>query len=222
MTRLKVLPVLAMASAALIFGCSDEPEETLPQGGSGSPVATATGSPSAATVADSPTPADPPVTPEPTPAGTAAETPTSTAVSESPTDAPVQTYSHPSAGYSFDYPAGWSLEDYPGEPQSRVASFELLGWMSSRYPPSGVLVDAVRLPLDQVDPRPTGSADASLGTVPGWISRADGGPDAPWAKVVGYSADSEAYRYSLTFFFADLNADESIAHSIAASFAAVQ
>ncbi len=130
------------------------------------------------------------------------------------------TYEHPSAGFSFQYPADWSLQDYATEPKVRIASFNLEGWTMSQYPPGGIVIDLLRLPASQVKPRPSDAADATLGGLPGWMRTQPGGGDGdgPWAKSVTYAAISGDYSYSLIAAFEDAGADESTASAVAESF----
>jgi hypothetical protein len=124
----------------------------------------------------------------------------------------------PTAGFTFRYPPEWSLQEYPGEPQVRVASFDLSAWMGGHYPAGGVLVDFARIAEAQVGPRPTDSTNASLGQLPGWARRLPNEGDAPWAKSVIYAAHAGGYGYSLVAAFESNEADETIVEMIASTF----
>jgi hypothetical protein len=192
----KLLLVVPILLGMALAGCADEEEAlstTTPP--SGSPIATAT-----ATLADT---------------GTPMATPT-----PSPTVTPVwQTYTNPTLGFSFQYPPSWSLQGYATEPQVRVASFDLTTWTRPVYPLDGIVVDIVRLPIEQAGPRPTDATDTMLGTLPGWARRPELTTDAPYEKLVIYAASFGDYTYSLSVAFQRGDTDESMVESIVASFA---
>jgi len=170
-----------------------------------------------------------------TPSAVASSSPI-TAASATPTGSPTPAQPTPTAtapagwityrdikGFTFNYPAGWSIQPDDGSiGLTRIASFDLTNWKGA-FPPHGVLVDLARAPLSpQLSAIPADSTEAVLGGVTGWtrqIGRGDNGGDADWTVSVSIGADRNGYRYGVSAAFKDDPPDTTQVNEIIKSFA---
>jgi len=214
-----LLGVAGVTSTLVIASRGDE-EELLQQPATATATTTASPSPS-----PSPTPG-PEASPTPSPAPP--NSPTPIAVTPAPPPEGWVTHIDAVHGFSFAYPANWSIQPDDGTRGStRVASFDLAGW-NGDYPPGSMLVDLLRVALEQgaLDNYPDGPPEdataAVLDGISGWqrvwtdTDPSDGAP--PYEQIHSFAVDRNGYRYSISAAFADASPDKTTLVQIVESF----